>query len=83
MPPVDNYIARCDAREDFTQRNFTAVIQIAPKSQFSLKVLSQDGNIVYEKLLESVVDCWILSHDRFIYIEDLDSRKISYVKLYV
>ena len=41
-----------------------------------------DEKIVYEKKLNKMLDCWYLSsHNRLLFMEDLGSRKITFVNL--
>ena len=32
--------------------------------------------------MDSVVGAWLLTRDKFVFVEDFGSRKITYVKLY-
>ena len=39
-------------------------------------------NIIYEKKLDKMLDCWYLSgNNRLLFMEDLGSRKITFVNL--
>ena len=81
MPPVGTIVARCDTISDRTQRNYTAVIEVAAGNKLSLKVLSFDGLSVYEKQLDEVIDCWMLTVDTLFYQQHYSDNTITYVKL--
>ena len=57
-------------------------MQVAQDSQFTLKVLFRDGSTYYEKIFDKMIDAWLLTRDKFIYMESFGSRAITCVKLY-
>ena len=73
MPAEGSYVARCDPLAHESIRHYYAVIQVAPGSKFWLRVLTRFGDVVYEKLLDSVVDSWLLMEHKFFYIESYTS----------
>ena len=80
-PEVGDIIARCDPVADITKRKFCGVVQVAPENKYSLKVLTFDGTVVYEKLFDFIIDSWVMTYDKFYYQEQHSSNKITYVKL--
>ena len=66
-PAVGTIVARCDPIADTTKRRYMAVIQVAPGGKYALKVLYFDGSTVYERLLDHIIDSWLMTKDRFIY----------------
>ena len=83
MPPMDSYVAKCDASADGENRDFVAIVQCVPGSgQFLLKVLSKSGNVIYEKELNQMLESWHLGSERLVFQEDLSSNVITYVRLY-
>ena len=57
------------------------MIEVAAGNKFSLKVLTFDGQAVYEKLLDEVIDCWMLTVDSLFYQQRYADNMITYVKL--
>ena len=57
------------------------MIEVAAGNKFSLKVLTFDGQAVYEKLLDEVIDCWMLTVDSLFYQQHYADNMITYVKL--
>ena len=81
MPAEGTIVARCDPIADRTQRNYTAVIEVAAGNKLSLKVLSFDGRNVFEKQLDEVIDTWMLTVDTLFYQQRFSDNMITYVKL--
>ena len=67
--------------EDASRRNLVAVIQMTNEQKFHLKLLKQNEEAIYEKVLDRMPACWYLFKDEFIYMEDLASNKITVVRL--
>ena len=61
---TSQYIARCFQQNlDPSRRNLVAVIEAAEESRYSLKVLTDENQVVFEKSLDSVLASWYLGAD--------------------
>lgn len=76
------YVARCMMiNEDASRRNLVAVIQMTNEQKFQLRLLKENEESIYEKILDKMPACWYLAKEEFAYMEELSSNKITVVRL--
>ena len=79
---MSKYVARLYQQNiDPSRRNLVAVIAAREDSKFALKLLKDNEVVIYEKVIDQMLACWYLDKDKLVYMEDLASRKIFYVKV--
>lgn len=78
---MSKYAARLYQRNmDPSRRNLVAVVQ-AVDNKFVIKLLKDNEEVVYSQTLDRMPACWHLDKNQLVYMENFESRKISYVKV--
>ena len=74
---TENNLKQILAKTDFL--NYEQYLEA--RTAADLKLLKQNEEAIYEKVLDRMPACWYLFKDEFIYMEDLASNKITVVRL--